>query len=482
MESIKRNSVMSVLDAKESDTLSSKHGNTMAKTESSSELVQWEEPRPEEDDWNIHLQKAAVQAARLMRGAQKESQMRSQAERAAYETNQRASALESSIAREIKLREEAQQSIADEKSKFENMKIQFQHVLQELQKIQNTNSTMKETITKSVDTIKTLEENLVAAETLIKSMQKERDNAIREVKKSSSINSSSKNRLSNFLKFSYEELEQATCRFENSLKIGEGGFGCVYRGYIRHTKVAIKVLNPESLQNQSDFLQEVDNLSRLRHPNLLTLMGACPESLTLVYEFLSNGSLEDRLSCKDGTPPLSWKSRTRISAEICSSLIFLHSNKPSAVIHGDLRPANVLLDVNLVSKLSDFSISRFLIQSTASLYNWSDSKGISVYVDPEFFSTGELRAHSDVYSFGIILLRLVTGLPALGIVKQVQEALEKGKLQEIIDISAGDWPYNEAHLIATLGLKCCEMKRRNRPDLVRDVLTILEPMKLSTFT
>lgn len=140
------------------------------------------------------------------------------------------------------------------------MKIQFQHVLQELQKIQNRNSTLKEKITKSVGTIKILEENLVAAETLIKSMQKERDNAIREVKKSSSINSSSKNRLSNFLKFSYDELEQATCRFENSLKIGEGGFGCVYRGYIRHTKVAIKVLNPESLQNQSDFLQEVKSI------------------------------------------------------------------------------------------------------------------------------------------------------------------------------------------------------------------------------
>lgn len=211
-------------------------------------------------------------------------------------------------------------------------------------------------------------------------------------------------------------------------------------------------------------------------------MGVCPESLILVYEFLSNGSLEDRLSCKDGTAPLSWQIRTRISAEICSSLIFLHSNKPSAVIHGDLRPANVLLDVNLVSKLSDFSISRLLIQSAASHYNWSDSKGMFVYVDPEFFSTGELRAHSDVYSFGIILLRLVTGQPALGIVKQVQEALEKGKLQEIVDISAGDWPYKKAHLIATLGLKCCEMKRRNRPDLVRDVLTILEPMKLSTFT
>lgn len=231
-------------------------------------------------------------------------------------------------------------------------------------------------------------------------------------------------------------------------------------------------------------LYQVEILSRLRHPNLVTLIGSCPESWTLVYEYLPNGSLEDRLNCKDNTPPLSWQTRIRIAAELCSALIFLQSSKPHSIAHGDLKPGNILLDANLVSKLSDFGICRILScqegSSSSTTQFWRTvPKGTFVYVDPEFLTSGELTPKSDVYSFGVILLRLITGKPALGITKEVQYALHSRKLKSILDPLAGDWPVMLAEELVRLALRCCEMNRKNRPDLHPDVWRILEPMRAS---
>lgn len=227
------------------------------------------------------------------------------------------------------------------------------------------------------------------------------------------------------------------------------------------------------------FLLQAAVLSKVRHPNLVTLIGACSESWALVYEFLPNGSLEDRLACMNNTPPLTWQVRTRIIAEICSALIFLHSNKPHPVVHGDLKPDNILLDANFVSKLGDFGICRLIIQSsttTATLYRHTHPKGTFTYMDPEFLITGELTPQSDVYSFGIIILRLLTGRPALGIGREVQEALDKGSLHEMIDPSAGDWPFVQAKQLAHLGVRCCKMSRKSRPDLMGEAWRVIEPM------
>lgn len=215
------------------------------------------------------------------------------------------------------------------------------------------------------------------------------------------------------------------------------------------------------------------NLGRVRHPNLVTLIGTCPESRSLIYEYLEKGSLEDHLVRNGKTPPLTWQTRTKIASEICSVLIFLHSSRPS-IVHGNVKPKSILLDANFVSKLSDLWVYRFAPQNV----NPTDLES-SVYVDPDFLETGELTAESDVYSFGIVLLQLLTGRPALGMVKDVKCALERGNFNALLDLGAGEWPLEEAKTLAHLALRCCVDKRDDRPDLVSQVWSVIELMKES---
>lgn len=224
------------------------------------------------------------------------------------------------------------------------------------------------------------------------------------------------------------------------------------------------------------FLIQINVLSKLKHPNLVKLLGACPEAWALVYDFLPNGSLEDRLTCKDNSPPLTWQIRIHVAVEICSALNFLHYNKCLSVVHGNLKPTNILLDANFISKLGDFGICRLLqFNDSIALYRCTHAMGTFVYMDPEFLASGEITPLSDVYSFGIILLRLLTGRPPFGINRAVLQALDMGSLSEVLDASAGDWPYSEAEQLAHLGLRCSEITRKSRPD-AGEALKMLEPL------
>lgn len=226
---------------------------------------------------------------------------------------------------------------------------------------------------------------------------------------------------------------------------------------------------------------QVEVLSRVRHPNLVTLIGTCPESRSLVYEYLKNGSLADHFACKDNTSPLSWQIRIQIVADICSALIFLHSNKP-CIIHGNLKPSKVLLDANFVSKLGDLGIFHLIPQKEHPAYTTklcNNLKGISMYMDPEYLETGKLTPASDIYSFGILMLQILTGRPLLSVVKDVKCALENENFNAVLDFSAGDWPLEQAKQLAQLGLRCCEKHPLYRPDLVLEIWPLLEPMKAS---
>uniref|UniRef100_A0A5B6Z2D4 RING-type E3 ubiquitin transferase n=1 Tax=Davidia involucrata TaxID=16924 RepID=A0A5B6Z2D4_DAVIN len=283
-----------------------------------------------------------------------------------------------------------------------------------------------------------------------------------------------------YRKYTIEEIEAATDFFSQSRKIGEGGYGPVYKCYLDHTPVAVKVLRPDAAQGRSQFQQEVEILSCIRHPNMVLLLGACPEYGCLVYEYMSNGSLEDRLFQKGNTPPLSWQLRFRIAAEIGTGLLFLHQTKPEPLVHRDLKPANILLDRNYVSKISDVGLARLVPPSVAdsvTQYRMTSTAGTFCYIDPEYQQTGMLGIKSDIYSLGIMFLQIITAKPPMGLTHHVERAIEKGTFAEMLDPAVPDWPVEEALSFAKMALKCGELRRKDRPDVSKVVMPELDRLR-----
>ncbi|KAI8565900.1 hypothetical protein RHMOL_Rhmol03G0297000 [Rhododendron molle] len=283
-----------------------------------------------------------------------------------------------------------------------------------------------------------------------------------------------------YRKYTIEEIEAATDHFSISLKIGEGGYGPVFKCVLDHTPVAVKVLRPDAAQGRSQFQREVEVLSCIRHPNMVLLLGACPEYGCLVYDYMANGSLEDRLFRRGNTPPLPWQIRFRIAAEIGTGLLFLHQTKPEPIVHRDLKPANILLDSNFVSKISDVGLARLVppnVADSVTEYHMTSAAGTFCYIDPEYQQTGMLGTKSDIYSLGIMLLQIVTAKPPMGLTHHVERAIDKGIFAEFLDPSIPDWPVEEALSFAQLALKCAELRRKDRPDLKTVVLPELNRLK-----
>ncbi|CAN1786449.1 U-box domain-containing protein 34 [Linum perenne] len=254
-----------------------------------------------------------------------------------------------------------------------------------------------------------------------------------------------------YRKYTIEEIEAATEKFKQSFKIGEGGYGPVYKGRLDHTPVAIKVLRPDAAQGKKQFQQEVEVLSSIRHPHLVLLLGACPEYGCLVYEYLENGSLEDRLLRKDNTPPIPWRKRFDIAAEIATGLLFLHQAKPEPLVHRDLKPANILLDRNYVipPSVAD-SVTQYYMTSAAGTF---------------------------CYSLGIMLLQIVTAKPPMGLAHHVMRAIDKGNFVDMLDQSLIDWPIDQALEFAKLAIKCCELRKKDRPSLASVVVPELNRLR-----
>ncbi|CAL4915571.1 unnamed protein product [Urochloa decumbens] len=281
-----------------------------------------------------------------------------------------------------------------------------------------------------------------------------------------------------YIMFTWEEMESATSSFSEALKIGSGANGTVYKGKIHQTTVAIKVLKSDDSRITKHFKQELEILGKTRHRHLLLLLGACMDRACLVYEYMENGSLEDRLQCKGGTSPLPWYLRFRIAWEIASALIYLHSSKPKPIIHRDLKPANILLDSNFTSKIGDAGIATLLplrdASSTHTIRKDTDLVGTLFYMDPEYQRSGQVSAKSDVYALGMVFLQLLTAKSPMGLADTVEKAVEVRYLVDILDQRAGKWPVKAAYELAQLGLSCLEMRSKDRPDLKSNVLPVLE--------
>ncbi|XP_072971303.1 U-box domain-containing protein 35-like [Typha angustifolia] len=283
-----------------------------------------------------------------------------------------------------------------------------------------------------------------------------------------------------FKRYTWDEIQSATSSFSNAFMIGKGSNGTVYKGNFHHTIAAVKVLHSNEGHGTKQFNQELEILGRVRHPHLLLLLGACPERGCLVYEYMENGSLDDRLQCKNDTPPLPWFHRYRVVYEVASALLFLHSSKPEPIIHRDLKPANILLDRNFVSKIGDVGLSTILpsVNCTMStVIKDTAPVGTFFYIDPEYQRTGLVSPKSDTYALGMVILQLLTAKPPMGLAHTVERALENRCIREILDPKAGDWPFEETLELLRLGLSCAELRRKDRPNLKEQVLPIVERLK-----
>ncbi|XP_073001507.1 probable serine/threonine-protein kinase PIX13 [Typha latifolia] len=299
--------------------------------------------------------------------------------------------------------------------------------------------------------------------------------------------------------FTFGELRSATRNFKPDTVLGEGGFGRVYKGWVDEktlnpTKtgvgmvVAVKKLNPESVQGLQEWQSEVNFLGRLSHPNLVKLLGYCGEEkeLLLVYEFMAKGSLENHLFRRGGPlQPLSWSLRLKIAIGAARGLAFLHSAEKH-VIYRDFKASNILLDTYFNAKLSDFGLAKNG-PTGGDTHVTTRVMGTYGYAAPEYVATGHLYVKSDVYGFGVVLLEMLTGLRALdnnrpsgqhNLVDWAKPYLsDRRKLARLIDPRLeGQYPSKGALQAAQLTLRCLAGDPKSRPSM-KEVVDILEDIE-----
>jgi hypothetical protein len=210
-------------------------------------------------------------------------------------------------------------------------------------------------------------------------------------------------------RFSYGDLVSATNNFSIERKLGEGGFGAVYKGYLTDLDmlIAVKKISRGSSQGKKEYITEVQMFSQLRHRNLVQLIGWCHDKgeFLLVYEFMPNGSLDSHLFGMRS--PLSWVMRYKISLGLASALFYLHEEWEQCVVHRDIKSSNVMLDSSFNVKLGDFGLARLMDHELGP--QTTRVAGTFGYIAPEYASTGRASKESDVYSFGVVALEIATG-------------------------------------------------------------------------
>ncbi|KAF8116038.1 hypothetical protein N665_0023s0017 [Sinapis alba] len=292
----------------------------------------------------------------------------------------------------------------------------------------------------------------------------------------------------NLKSFSFAELKAATRNFRPDSVLGEGGFGCVFKGWLDEESlnaskpgtgmvIAVKRLNKEGWQGHQEWLAEVNYLGRLSHPNLVKLIGYCleDEHHLLVYEFMPCGSLENHLFRRGSYfEPLSWNLRLKIALGCAKGLAFLHSAE-TQVIYRDFKTSNILLDSNYNAKLSDFGLAKDGPTGDKSHVS-TRVIGTYGYADPDYLLNGHLTTKSDVYSYGVVLLEMLSGRKVVDnnrppreqkLVDWSKPYLEnKRKISRVIDNRIRDQcAVKEAYKVATIVLRCLDYDKNLRPNM-----------------
>ncbi|XP_020398997.1 receptor-like serine/threonine-protein kinase ALE2 isoform X3 [Zea mays] len=277
--------------------------------------------------------------------------------------------------------------------------------------------------------------------------------------------------------FNLVEMERATLGFDESRIIGEGGFGRVYEGILEDgERVAIKVLKRDDQQGTREFLAEVEMLSRLHHRNLVKLIGICTEghSRCLVYELVPNGSVESHLHGSDkGAARFDWDARLKIALGAARGLAYLHEDSSPRVIHRDFKSSNILLEHDFTPKVSDFGLARTAL-GEGNEHISTRVMGTFGYVAPEYAMTGHLLVKSDVYSYGVVLLELLTGMKPVDMLRPPgQENLvawagslltSRDGLESIVDPSLGSSiPFDSIARVAAIASMCVQPEVDQRP-------------------
>nr|XP_043612696.1 cysteine-rich receptor-like protein kinase 10 [Erigeron canadensis] len=276
--------------------------------------------------------------------------------------------------------------------------------------------------------------------------------------------------------FKLQTLQVATNFFSDSNKLGHGGFGPVYKGLLPNgQEVAIKKLSLTSRQGLREFTNEVKLLLKIQHKNLVMLLGCCiegPEKM-LVYEYLPKKSLDYILFNKGKSRALHWTQRFQIIVGVIRGLLYLHEEAPVRIIHRDIKASNILLDESLNPKISDFGLARLFPGDDTHL-NTLRISGTHGYMAPEYAMHGYLSVKADVFSFGVLVLEIVSGRKVserqLGAEKSdllsyTWSLFQTGKQLELVDENLETCNISEALMCIQLGLLCCQAIVADRPDM-----------------
>ncbi|XP_058004391.1 rust resistance kinase Lr10-like [Hevea brasiliensis] len=284
------------------------------------------------------------------------------------------------------------------------------------------------------------------------------------------------------IRYSYSDIKKMTGGFKE--KLGEGGFGCVYKGKLRSGHIAAVKMLSKSKTDGQDFINEVATIGRIHHTNVVQLIGFCAEGskYALIYDFMPNGSLDKYLSSREGSISLSWDKLYEISLGVARGIGYLHRGCDMQILHFDIKPHNILLDENFIPKISDFGLAK-LYATNDSINTLTAARGTIGYMAPELFyrNIGRVSHKADVYSFGMLLLEMAGKRKNLNALIEnssetyfpfwVYDEVSSSKVVEISDDM--EEITKIAKLMVVVGLWCIQMRPNDRPPMNK-VIEMLE--------